>query len=104
MEAEKPTVCVLDASSYVGFWILKGLLSRGYRVHAALRSRDQETEITRRIKEMKSKTDKERLSVFVVDVLDYQSILTALNGCSALFCSLDDPFAYDVYKPSKPFY
>lgn len=36
MEYEKPVVCVLDASTYVGFWILKGLLSRGYTVHAAI--------------------------------------------------------------------
>lgn len=36
MDHEKPVVCVLDASTYVGFWILKGLLSRGYTVHAAI--------------------------------------------------------------------
>jgi hypothetical protein len=36
IDNEKTTVCVLDASTYVGFWILKGLLSRGYRVHAAI--------------------------------------------------------------------
>lgn len=35
MKYEKPTVCVLDASTYVGFWILKGLLDRGFTVHAA---------------------------------------------------------------------
>jgi len=29
--------CVLDASTYVGFWILKRLLTRGYSVHAAIR-------------------------------------------------------------------
>ncbi|KAL2502404.1 cinnamoyl-CoA reductase-like SNL6 [Forsythia ovata] len=35
-DVEKPTVCVVDASTYVGFWILKKLLIRGYRVHAAV--------------------------------------------------------------------
>lgn len=35
---QKPPICVLDASSYLGFWILKGLLSRGYLVHAAVQS------------------------------------------------------------------
>ena len=39
MDHEKPTVCVLDASTYVGFWILKRLLSRGYTVHAALQKK-----------------------------------------------------------------
>jgi len=36
MDHEKTRICVLDASNYVGFWILKGLLSRGYEVHAAI--------------------------------------------------------------------
>uniref|UniRef100_A0A1D1Z9X5 Bifunctional dihydroflavonol 4-reductase/flavanone 4-reductase n=1 Tax=Anthurium amnicola TaxID=1678845 RepID=A0A1D1Z9X5_9ARAE len=93
-EPQNTKVCVLDASSYVGLWILKKLLNRGYTVHAALHN-NEEAETRREIREMTSTTDKERLSVFVVDVLDYQSILTALNGCSALFYSLDDPRAYD---------
>lgn len=39
MNQEKPIscCCVLDASTYVGFWILKRLLTRGYSVHAAIR-------------------------------------------------------------------
>ena len=36
MDYEKAVVCVLDASTYVGFWILKRLLSKGYTVHAAI--------------------------------------------------------------------
>lgn len=36
MDHGKTSVCVLDASTYVGFWILKGLLNRGYFVHAAI--------------------------------------------------------------------
>ena len=38
----------------------------------------------------------ERLEVFVVDVLDYHSILLALKGCSAMFCCLDSSDGYDV--------
>lgn len=34
-------VCVLDASTYVGFWVLKGLLSKGFRVHAAMQKNGQ---------------------------------------------------------------
>lgn len=30
------TVCVLDASTFVGYWILKKLLVTGYKVHAAV--------------------------------------------------------------------
>ncbi|GAB2291523.1 hypothetical protein Dimus_025776 [Dionaea muscipula] len=86
MGVEKPTVCVLDASNYVGFWILKGLLRRGYAVHAALQLHG-EKEILKEIREMEKV--EEGLQVFEVDVLDYHSILAAIKGCSGLFCSLD---------------
>lgn len=36
IDHEKSSVCVLDASTYVGFWVLKKLLAEGYRVHAAV--------------------------------------------------------------------
>ncbi|KAK7854902.1 tetraketide alpha-pyrone reductase 1 [Quercus suber] len=95
MDHEKTRICVLDASNYVGFWILKGLLSRGYEVHAAIQKHgDQsQTEIEKKIREMEKM--EERLVVFCVDVLDYHSILVALKGCSALFCCLDSSDGYD---------
>ncbi|XP_061992789.1 cinnamoyl-CoA reductase-like SNL6 isoform X2 [Rosa rugosa] len=92
MKYEKPTVCVLDASTYVGFWILKGLLAQGFRVHAGTQ-KNEETEIQKKIREMEK--EEERLVVFSVDVFDYHSILLALKGCSAVFCCLDSPEAYD---------
>ncbi|CAA6662260.1 unnamed protein product [Spirodela intermedia] len=86
-ERYKTEVCVLDASSYVGFWILKKLLSKGYKVHAGLRRKEETTTVIREM--WKSDAGKKTLSLFTVDVLDYQTILTSMNGCSALFCSLD---------------
>ncbi|CAI0427661.1 unnamed protein product [Linum tenue] len=90
-------VCVLDASSYVGFWILKGLLSRGYSVHAAIQNKKggEATEIEKKIMEM-AKEDDTKLVVFGVDVLDYQSILVALKSCSGVFCCLDFQDPYDI--------
>lgn len=35
---EKEAVCVLDASTYVGFWVVKKLLLKGYTVHAAVQN------------------------------------------------------------------
>ncbi|KAF5929908.1 hypothetical protein HYC85_000081 [Camellia sinensis] len=84
MDHEKPTVCVLDASTYVGFWILKGLLSKGYTVHAAIQ-KNGETEIVKKIRDME--TIEERLMVSTVDVLDYHSILEALRA--VVLCSAD---------------
>ncbi|XP_058113944.1 cinnamoyl-CoA reductase-like SNL6 [Magnolia sinica] len=89
---EKPPICVLDASSYVGFHILEELLHRGYNVHAAVQSNGK-GEVVRRIEEM-SGLD-ERLVVFGVDFLDYHSILVALKSCCALFCCLDSSDGYD---------
>lgn len=44
--------------------------------------------------------EEERLSVFTVDIMDYHTILLALKDCSALFCCLDSPDAYDVGSDS----
>lgn len=91
-EEKSTTVCVLDASTYVGFWILKRLLNKGYFVHAAIQ-KSGEKEIEKQIKE--TEKVEEKLVLFNVDVLDYQSILAALKDCCALFCCLDSPDGYD---------
>ncbi|XP_010526323.1 PREDICTED: cinnamoyl-CoA reductase-like SNL6 [Tarenaya hassleriana] len=93
MGQEKPTCCVLDASTYAGFWILKRLLARGHLVHAAIR-KDGESEMEKKIKEM-MEMEEERLVVYDVDTLDYQSILSSLKGCNLVFCCLDSPSGYD---------
>ncbi|XP_052198664.1 cinnamoyl-CoA reductase-like SNL6 [Diospyros lotus] len=92
VDQKKPTVCVLDASTYVGFWILEGLLSKGYTVHGAIQ-KNGETDIVKKIKDLER--EKERLVVFAVDVLDYHSIQEALKGCVSLFCCLDSQDGYD---------
>ncbi|VVB10970.1 unnamed protein product [Arabis nemorensis] len=94
MDHEKSTscCCVLDASTYVGFWILKKLLSRGYSVHAAIR-KNGESEIEKKIREMEA--TEARLVVYDVDVLDYQTIVVSLKNCNAVFCCLDSPEGYD---------
>ncbi|CAH9093215.1 unnamed protein product [Cuscuta europaea] len=87
------TVCVLDASTFVGYWILKKLLLKGYTVHAAVQDTG-EKEIINKVKDLQ-KTVKEKLVIYSVDVLSYRSIVEALRGCSGLFCSLDNPDCYD---------
>ncbi|RWR81730.1 cinnamoyl-CoA reductase 1 [Cinnamomum micranthum f. kanehirae] len=47
---QRSPICVLDASSYLGFWILKGILSRGHSIHAAVQNNGGETEIMKNIK------------------------------------------------------
>ncbi|CAI9098605.1 OLC1v1035284C1 [Oldenlandia corymbosa var. corymbosa] len=88
---DKASVCVLDASTYVGFWIVQKLLFRGYTVRAAVQN-NGEGIIRKKIMDL-AQTD-DRLQTFRVDVLDYQSIVEASKGCCALFCCLDNPDGY----------
>ncbi|XP_023530490.1 cinnamoyl-CoA reductase-like SNL6 isoform X2 [Cucurbita pepo subsp. pepo] len=92
MDHRRPTLCVLDASSYVGLWVTKGLINRGYPVHAAVQKTGN-PEIEKTIREM-GKVEN-GLVVFPADIMDYQSILVALKGCSGLFCCMDTPHVYD---------
>nr|GMD28794.1 cinnamoyl-CoA reductase-like SNL6 [Ipomoea batatas] len=92
-EENNQIVCVLDASTFVGYWILKKLLVNGYKVHAAVQ-KNGEKEIMKKIKDLE-RTEKERVVVYSVDVLNYRSIVDALKGCCGLFCCLDSPDGYD---------
>lgn len=87
LSTKSKTLCVVDASTYVGLWIVKGLLLRGYEVHAAIFQSREESERVRRLLEMK--TTNEGLRIFAADGLDYRSIADALRGCSGLFCVFD---------------
>jgi nucleoside-diphosphate-sugar epimerase len=78
-------VCVMDASGPLGSALVHRLLRRGYSVHAALQHHHGELE------EMLSIGEKNRLTVFNTDPLDYHSIMDALKGCSGLFYSFEPP-------------
>lgn len=89
LSTKSKTLCVVDASTYVGLWIVRGLLLRGYDVHAATFQRGEESERVRRLMEM-GRTNK-GLRIFAADLLDYHSITEALRGCSGLFYAFDQP-------------
>jgi len=81
-EGNGKVVCVMDASSYVGLWIVRGLLQRGYTVHATVQREAGEVESLRKL-------HGDRLQIFYADVLDYHSITDALKGCSGLFYTFE---------------
>ncbi|KAJ0091532.1 hypothetical protein Patl1_14439 [Pistacia atlantica] len=84
---QKPPVCVLDASNYIGFWILKGLLNKGYTVHAAIQP-NGEKEIQNEIKEMEKVNEK--LFLFEVDMeyddslvdLEVRGVINVVEACA----------------------
>lgn len=57
----------------------------------------------KKIKDLE-RTEKERVVVYSVDVLNYRSIVDALKGCCGLFCCLDSPDGYDVSLFSLSYY
>ncbi|XP_010695556.2 cinnamoyl-CoA reductase-like SNL6 [Beta vulgaris subsp. vulgaris] len=90
------TVCVMDASGSLGLNLVRRLLQRGYIVHAAVQPHGE-------VKGLKGLCDdhgKDRLKIFDCDLFDYQTILEALKGCSALFYKFQLPHdqpEYDEY-------
>ncbi|KAK9144305.1 hypothetical protein Sjap_004208 [Stephania japonica] len=77
-------VCVMDASGRLGAALVERLLSKGYTVHAAVQTHVDDLQV---FDEMSNK--KKNLKVFRSDPFDYQSLVEALKGCSALLYSFE---------------
>ncbi|GLT80728.1 hypothetical protein SLA2020_521520 [Shorea laevis] len=93
-------VCVTGASGCIGSWVVHLLLLRGYTVHATVQNLKNEKE-TKHLESLEGA--KERLRLFQMDLLDYQSIVAAISGCAGVFhlaspCSVDE-----VQDPQKEF-
>ncbi|XP_020102662.1 dihydroflavonol 4-reductase isoform X7 [Ananas comosus] len=74
----RPTVCVTGATGYIGSWLVRSLLQRGYRVHATARD-------TAKLPLSSSSEGSDRLSVFRADLREEGSFDEAVRGCVALF-------------------
>ncbi|KAJ8631982.1 hypothetical protein MRB53_025318 [Persea americana] len=79
------TVCVMDASGYLGTHLVQSLLHRGYTVHAAVQNHGDYS------------FENKNLRVFYSDPLDYPSILDAVKGCSCLFYTFEPPKEQSTY-------
>ncbi|CAN1256664.1 Cinnamoyl-CoA reductase 1 [Linum perenne] len=75
------TVCVTGAGGFIGSWIVKLLLDRGYSVRGTLRN--PEDPKNGHLKELEGA--KERLSLWEADLLDYDSLRRAIDGCHGVF-------------------
>lgn len=91
-------VCVTGGSGFIGSWLVRLLLDRGYTVHATVKDLkdDKETKHLQALEGAES-----RLRLFQIDLLDYESIVAAVTGASGVF-HLASPCTVDqVHDPEK---
>ncbi|XP_010413837.1 PREDICTED: cinnamoyl-CoA reductase 1 [Camelina sativa] len=78
----KGKVCaVTGAGGFLGSWVVDLLLSRDYFVHGTVR--DPDNEKYAHLKKLDKAGDK--LKLFKADLLDYESLKSAIAGCSGVF-------------------
>ncbi|XP_038905284.1 cinnamoyl-CoA reductase 1-like [Benincasa hispida] len=85
------TVCVTGAGGYIASWLVKLLLEKGYTVRGTVRNPDDQKNA--HLKNLEGA--KERLSLYSADLLDLDSLKTAIMGCHGVFHTAspvtDDP-------------
>lgn len=71
------TLCVTGAGGFLASWVVKILLSKGYAVHGTVR--DPSDAKYAHLKKLDKASEKLRL--FKADLLDYDSLRLAIEGC-----------------------
>ncbi|XP_074564730.1 cinnamoyl-CoA reductase 1-like [Curcuma longa] len=79
---EKKRMCVTGAGGFIASWLVKLLLSKGYIVHGTVR--DPSDPKNAHLKELHPASTK-NLQLFKVDLLDYDSVASAITGCEGVF-------------------
>ncbi|XP_020583443.1 cinnamoyl-CoA reductase 1 [Phalaenopsis equestris] len=82
MSAIKETVCVTGGSGFIGSWLVRLLLDRGYTVHATVKDLQDDGE-TKHLEALEGAAA--RLRLFQLNLLDPQSIVAALRGTTGVF-------------------
>ncbi|XP_011034793.1 PREDICTED: cinnamoyl-CoA reductase 2-like [Populus euphratica] len=81
MAGEKGRICVTGAGGFLGSWLLRVLLSKNYLVHGTVR--DPADEKYAHLKTIDKAS--ENLKLFKADLLDYNSLCSAIKGCEGVF-------------------
>lgn len=81
MQFHAETVCVTGAGGFIASWLVKLLLERGYNVRGTVREPGDEKNAHLETIE----GAKDRLKLLKADLLDYDSLLEAINGCNGVF-------------------
>ncbi|XP_050268000.1 cinnamoyl-CoA reductase 1-like [Quercus robur] len=80
-ENEKEGVCVTGGGGFLASWVIKILLSKNYFVHATVRQ-PGDVKYAHLIEFENASTN---LKLFKADLLDYESICSAVEGCIGVF-------------------
>ncbi|XP_062164629.1 cinnamoyl-CoA reductase 1-like [Alnus glutinosa] len=81
MAAQKGSVCVTGAGGFVASWLVKLLLSKNYFVHATVRQPGD----AKYAHLSNFENASENLRLLKADLLDYNSIHSAVEGCIGVF-------------------
>ncbi|OWM66667.1 cinnamoyl-CoA reductase 1-like [Punica granatum] len=98
MADEAKVVCVTGGSGCIGSWLVRLLLERGYTVHATVQNLKDETE-TKHLQALDGAET--RLRLFQIDLLDYDSLVAAIRGCSGVFHLASPCIVDQVHDPEK---
>ncbi|XP_027090627.1 cinnamoyl-CoA reductase 2 [Coffea arabica] len=82
MAKKEEVVCVTGGSGYIGSWLVRLLLDRGYTVHATVKDLKDEKE-TKHLEALEGAES--RLRLFEIDLLNYDSIVSAVTGTTGVF-------------------
>ncbi|CAO2047073.1 unnamed protein product [Urochloa humidicola] len=80
-QQQQQLVCVTGAGGFIGSWVVKELLQRGYHVRGT--ARDPADSKNAHLLALEGA--KERLTLCRADVLDYESLRAAFRGCHGVF-------------------
>ncbi|KAI4339975.1 hypothetical protein MLD38_024857 [Melastoma candidum] len=97
---EEKTVCVTGAGGYIASWVVKFLLSRGYRVHGTVRDPGD----PKNAHLMNLEYAAANLKLFKADLLDYESISAAVSGCTGVLHVASPVPAVKVMNPEVELY
>ncbi|WOH00731.1 hypothetical protein DCAR_0520105 [Daucus carota subsp. sativus] len=79
---EKRTVCVTGASGYIGSWLVKTLLERGYHVRATVRDPGNEKKVKHLLELANAST---HLSLWKAELAKEGGYDDAIQGCEGVF-------------------
>ncbi|XP_039849759.1 phenylacetaldehyde reductase-like [Panicum virgatum] len=95
--ARRDLVCVTGGSGFIGSWLVRLLLDRGYTVHATVKNLDDEGE-TKHLQGLAGADT--RLRLFQLDLLDPDSVRLAIDGARGVF-HLASPVTLQTEDPEK---